>query len=363
MQRKFINKKNSYDYFKKLSDSLYSFRKDKSNIDKAIKLLKIPLIEGKPRLSRVTKFAEGSFFICYKAYLRTETKPVWDMPVYVLIPTHKRGLFPLLVILQVHGPGAAAAFNIIDKKLFPHIDRKFCASHNFGYALEAVKKGFAVIVPEMRGVGELRDPEAIAIGKKLNFPWPASYSCASHEGRLLHLGRTLLGMRVYDVLSIIRYLKEGNFSGEKEIFKNFNASRIGIVGHSGGSPVALFSALIALKNIKAVCLSGYFGTFRESILSMQHCACNYVPELGKVIEMPELVSGIAPKPLLIASGKADDIFPIQAAIRGKKIVENAYQRLNASKNFKFYTVPDKQGKRGHRFPEGNYVFDWFRQVL
>lgn len=329
---------------------------------KLLDVLKIPTIKHTPKVIKKLPLVLRRDYTIQKIYIRTEIDPVWDMPVYVLRPLRENSKpLPILIILQVHGPGATAAFGDIDKKLFPHINKDFSASHNFGYALEAVKKGFMVLVPESRGVGELRDPETISLGKQKNFPWPASYSCAAHAGRLLHLGRTLLGMRTYDVLSLIAYLKHS--ASARNLLGNYQPKRIGVVGHSGGAPVALMVSLFAKNDIRATCLSGYVSAFKDSILAMQHCACNYVPDLGQLGEMRDFIALLAPNPLMIAAGKADEIFPFFSAKKTAAQVEKIYSVLDAKDNFIFYALPSKKGKRGHRFPEGSSVFDWFEKYL
>ena len=45
---------------------------------------------------------------------------------------------------------------------------------------------------------------------------------------------------------------------------------------------------------------------------MHHCACNFIPGLGKFGEMYDLVGLIAPRPLLVESGDHDGIFPRKA---------------------------------------------------
>lgn len=57
------------------------------------------------------------------------------------------------------------------------------------------------------------------------------------------------------------------------------------------------------ERIKTCVFSGYYYTFQESILAMLHCACNFVPGLGQFGEMYDLVGMIAPRPLLVESGR------------------------------------------------------------
>jgi hypothetical protein len=69
------------------------------------------------------------------------------------------------------------------------------------------------------------------------------------------------------------------------------------------------------ERIKACVISGYFSTFKNSILAMHHCACNFVPGLHAFGEMYDLVGLIAPRPLLVEAGDYDPIFPMEAVKR------------------------------------------------
>ncbi len=62
------------------------------------------------------------------------------------------------------------------------------------------------------------------------------------------------------------------------------------------------------ERIRACAISGYFSTFRNSILAMSHCACNFVPGLAEFGEMYDLACLIAPRPVFIESGNYDPIF-------------------------------------------------------
>jgi cephalosporin-C deacetylase-like acetyl esterase len=64
------------------------------------------------------------------------------------------------------------------------------------------------------------------------------------------------------------------------------------MGISGGGTVSLFSAAVD-KRIKVAVVSGYFNTFRDSILSLSHCLDNYVPGILNYVEMYDLAGLVA----------------------------------------------------------------------
>jgi hypothetical protein len=64
------------------------------------------------------------------------------------------------------------------------------------------------------------------------------------------------------------------------------------------------------ERVKACVISGYFSSFRDSILAMNHCTCNFAPGLLNIGEMADLVGLIMPRPILVEAGVRDPIFPI-----------------------------------------------------
>jgi hypothetical protein len=77
---------------------------------------------------------------------------------------------------------------------------------------------------------------------------------------------------------------------------------------------------------------------------MFHCVCNYVPGLLPVAEMGDIAGLIAPKPLVIVSGREDGIFPLHAAESEFERVRDIYQTMGASDRCHHVI-----GDGGHRF--------------
>ena len=73
-----------------------------------------------------------------------------------------------------------------------------------------------------------------------------------------------------------------------------------------------------------------FCPYRESILELYHCACNYIPSAYRYFDMQDLSALIAPRPLTIVTGQLDTIFPIDAVRRGFETVEKIYQAAGAA---------------------------------
>ena len=116
-----------------------------------------------------------------------------------------------------------------------------------------------------------------------------------------------------------------------ETLPELDTYRLGAMGISGGGMHTFFSTCLD-ERIKACVISGYYSTFKDSILAMHHCACNFVPGLAQFGEMYDLVALIAPRPLLVEAATFDPIFPIDAVRRSVAISREVYDLFNASAN-------------------------------
>jgi dienelactone hydrolase len=148
-------------------------------------------------------------------------------------------------------------------------------------------------------------------------------TCTHTAMLAFHLGGSVVGMRVYDGKRLIDYLE----ARQKES-QDVDANRLGAMGISGGGMHTFFSTCMDAR-IKACVISGYYSTFRDSILAMHHCACNFVPGLHRFGEMYDLVGLIAPRPLLIEAGDYDPIFPLAAVKRSVERTRDVYQMFDA----------------------------------
>ena len=118
-----------------------------------------------------------------------------------------------------------------------------------------------------------------------------------------------------------------------------DASRMGVTGNSGGGTLAMF--LCALyPDLAAACPTGYPCTFDFiARKEKRHCDCNIIPEcLGKY-EMWDVLGCFAPKPLLIAQGVHDNLFPEDIFYSTARKVKDIYSQSGADKNFDAVTLP------------------------
>lgn len=215
-----------------------------------------------------------------------------SMPVYLLIPKHAPRPLPVVLAFHGHGYGVKDIVGLWEDGE----ERQAPDGYQKDFAVELCRAGFAVAAPEISCFGE-RQTDFSYIKTALGQEEPSS--CAHAAMLSFHMGGSVVGMRVYDGMRLIDYL---------ETRPELDTNRLGAMGISGGGMHTFFSACLD-ERIKACVISGYYSTFQDSILSMAHCPCNFVPGLGQFGEMYDLVGMIAPRPLLVESGDYDAIFP------------------------------------------------------
>ncbi len=227
-------------------------------------------------------------------------------PMYILVPRHAPPFKPILVF---HGHEPSVQY-ILGNYSDAETAREHLAKDN-NYAQALAQAGYLVCAIEQRGFGE-RVTNDTSGG-----PFPRSCRHLSFEYMLQ--GRNLLGERCWDGLCAINYLQTR---------PDVQRGVLGCTGHSGGGCTALWLSAIEPR-ITAVVPSGYFCSFKASILSMSHCECNYVPGILELAEMGDLAALIAPRPFCAINGEHDPIFPLHAAQAQFETVRRAYELHHA----------------------------------
>ena len=90
------------------------------------------------------------------------------------------------------------------------------------------------------------------------------------------------------------------------------------------------------ERIQRALVAGYLCEARSSILPIRHCSCNYVPSLYQWMDLPDIAGAIAPRRLIVQSGKKDAIFPIESVRRAYDKVERVYRLYGAEKNLQLH---------------------------
>ncbi|OQA01738.1 MAG: hypothetical protein BWY71_00281 [Planctomycetes bacterium ADurb.Bin412] len=137
--------------------------------------------------------------------------------------------------------------------------------------------------------------------------------------------------------------------------------KIGCYGHSMGST---HTWLVGPWEPRLKCLVGnccmptYAAIHRNHLI---HCFPNFIPGLFQHGDTPDIVSLIAPRPLLLNFGADDEGSPIQEVREGVKLIAEAYKNHNAEDNFSYFI----EEKTGHVLSEQmwNRTRDWFHKHL
>lgn len=222
-------------------------------------------------------------------------------PVAVLIPGGKPPFKPVIVF-HGHEPGVGY---ILGHYPDAETARDNLAREN-NYAQALAEAGYLVCAVEQRGMGDRLTDQ---IGD-----WSFPHSCRHLSFAYLMAGRTLLGERCWDAMCAINYLATR---------PDVQPGVLGCTGHSGGGCTALWLAALD-ERVTAAVISGYFCSFRASILAMEHCECNYVPGILELGEMGDIAALVAPRPLCVLHGELDPIFPAAATVEQFETVKRAY---------------------------------------
>ncbi|MBR0463932.1 MAG: hypothetical protein IJJ23_06055 [Clostridia bacterium] len=220
-----------------------------------------------------------------------QTEPGIWASLYLLIPD---GLqpgekWPLVLCPHGHsGTKDATAGNACVPVL-----EKTITENRYDYGRQVVRMGMIALCPDARGHGERRerdmwsdDPE-----KRLNC------SCHWLNHMAVPVGRCVTGMWVWDLMRLLDWALT---------LDAVDGSRVASIGLSGGGLQSLyFSALDSRVRFSVV--SGYFYGFKEALLEMHNCACNYVPHLWEYFDVGEIGALVAPRPMVIETGDQDPL--------------------------------------------------------
>ena len=153
----------------------------------------------------------------------------------------------------------------------------------------------------------------------------------------LLFGRTAIGERVWNVIHLINVIAEN--------FPQLDMENLACVGHSGGGTATIYAAALD-ERIKTVISCGAVCAFRDSIINIHHCGCNYVPSVARYFDMGEICGLVAPRKLIVVSGKDDDIFPKDGVDKVYAVAKDTYKAAGAENNITLV-----YGDGGHAFYE------------
>ncbi|WP_338555040.1 alpha/beta hydrolase family protein [Paenibacillus sp. KS-LC4] len=264
--------------------------------------------------------------------------PGLSFAAYVLIPDGAEGeRLPGVLAVHGHGYGSREIVGLLPDGAEdfgkPNIHQHF--------AVQLVKRGMVVIAPDVVGFGERK------LDADLQENPDAPSSCYRLSTQLMMLGKTLTGLRTAEVLEALNYLA---------LRPEVDASRIGAMGFSGGALISYVAAALD-DRIKAVVLTGFTNTIKDSIFAVHHCIDNYTPGLLAHAELPELIGLIAPRPLFLEAGQNDPIFPIEGFKKAAAELQAIYEREGAPEQLQCDIFP------GIHEISGRMSYQWLHQTL
>lgn len=271
-----------------------------------------------------------------------DTEPGVTMPLYMLLPDGLSGRAP--AVIAAHGHGSGGKLSPAGCTEVPGIEATV-HEYNYDYGVQAARRGYVVLCPDARGFGERRESNFQRDEQVLN----SSCSQLAHMG--LPLGLTVAGMWAWDLSRLIDYALS-----RPEVA----APRLGCIGLSGGGLQTLYLAALD-ERVQCAVISGYFYGVRESLLDMAgNCDCNYVPHLWENADMGDLAALIAPRPLLIETGRQD---PLNGA-SGVANVRTQYETTRRA--YELLGAPDRLAhdvfEGGHRW-HGTVAYEWLDRWL
>lgn len=227
------------------------------------------------------------------AMLQVE-RDVW-MPFYLLEPqAHKldaHGCKRCYICPHGHqGAGAASVAGVTGVPAVDDAVRKF----NYDYGLRLARMGYVTVCPDARGWGSRRDWKGQGDDEN-------SYlrgTCLNQARMVEPLGLTVAGLNAWDNMRLIDYL---------ETRGDIAMDDLGCFGFSGGGYMTLYLAALDPRVRKAF-VSGYLYGVDDSLLHLNgNCSCNYTPGLWRLLDMGDIASLIAPRPLLVQSCEKDHL--------------------------------------------------------
>lgn len=251
-----------------------------------------------------------------------ETEPGFRVPFYLLLPDAVEPPYPVVVALHGHGHTGKEVYA---GRFETESQRESIEEGERDIGVQAVRRGYAAIVPDMRGFSDLSYHEDFAEG---------THSCRTMQMHAQLFGRTLVGERSWDVTRLVDFADTAD---------RLDADRIAVTGNSGGGTVTLFAGAID-ERIDVVAPASYFCTFADSIGSLHHCECNYIPGLLGLGEMWDVAGLVAPRPFLAINGQDDHIFPIEATRHAFDRLSEIYAENGAADRCELFV-----GSQGHRY--------------
>lgn len=233
-----------------------------------------------------------------------DSEATMSVPAYVLVPHERREPGPGVLAIHGHGPGKDEVCGIDTPAV-----REAFAEHHGDYAHTLAELGYVVLAPDLRCFGERADwqPE----GK---------YHCDVNLVHAVMAGLNPLAQNLWDLQRALDAL------GDHPLV---DPDRLGVVGFSYGATMTLFLAAVD-DRVQAAVVSGYLSSWKAAHrVPWNMCGSQVIPGMLGSLEHTDVAALVAPRPLLVETGRDDLLFPEAAARETMTQLRGAYRLLGA----------------------------------
>jgi cephalosporin-C deacetylase-like acetyl esterase len=193
-----------------------------------------------------------------------------SLPAYYLVPAKKTGRFP---VMAIHGHGEAEACIGIRN------------DYHHGFALHLAQQGFAVLCPELRGFGVLKDMARDRKGAKLDYwNWGGNMAYSLVSEANLH-GKPLIGQTVVDLLA-----------WEEWLCATEKADQVHVAGISYGGDLAITYPVFSDRT-RSIFASGSFGSFSVIFSKCYNAPAHTIPSILRYMDRSDIAGLNAPAPV------------------------------------------------------------------
>jgi len=173
-------------------------------------------------------------------------------------------------------------------------------------------------------------------------------------GYALALGKPFFGMCVWDIMRIVDYLQTRD---------DVDRNRIGIIGLCMGGQQVWYSGALE-ERLKACVVVCGTSTYEAMVMEMApyhtHCLFTYVPNILRHGDVQDVLSLIAPRPLLIINNYNDTWFPVSGYKKVCRELETVYRAFGVPERFR-HTIRDTVHDITPEF--GQIAKEWFDKHL
>jgi dienelactone hydrolase len=185
------------------------------------------------------------------------------------------------------------------------------------FGLGAVRAGFVTLCPDWWGWGERVEA---------GFNFGGNDMCNTKFVAAQMYGVSLLSLMISDGEAGVDVI-----TGRADV----DPGRIAAIGNSFGGRMSMWLAAFDARIQAAVC-SGCLNCFRERSLKLSSCGAQFLPGLLRHGDVGEVFATIAPRPLMIQSGRKDPLLFEEDRARMGAVIRQAYAALGAEKKLELF---------------------------